>query len=159
MLGVFSDANASLGIIREFGAAEEERIDGIELDVVEVDPLDHEIEALGLELILDSKNLVQGVFLFGISDFKGEAHQFDFWFLDFLGKSVGGAVDPDFDLSAKGDSLGVFQFIEDSSSHRIDEALKLDAMTCFTEVGTAFVSGVRGKQGAIGGEDAKGKQA
>jgi len=159
VLGVFSDADASLSIIRKFWAAEEEGIDLIELDAVEVDLSDHEVEALGFELLLDSKDLVKGASLFGISDFKGEGHELDFGFFDLLGESVGGAVDPDFDLSTEGHSLGILEFVEDSSADIFDKALKLDGMTRFTEVGTAFVAGVRGKQGAIGGEDMKGKKA
>jgi hypothetical protein len=51
------------------------------------------------------------------------------------------------------------QFIEDSSSDIFDEALELDGFTFLTEVGAAFIVGVRRKEGAIGGEDVKGEKA
>jgi hypothetical protein len=51
------------------------------------------------------------------------------------------------------------QFIEDSSSDIVDEALEFDGLTFFTEVGATFVVGVRREEGAIGGEDGKGEEA
>jgi len=67
------------------------------------------------------------------------------------------AIDTDLDLSAEGHTLGVLQLIEDSSSDIFDEALKLDGMALFAEVGAAFIAGVRGEEGAIGGEDVEGE--
>jgi len=51
------------------------------------------------------------------------------------------------------------QFIEDSSSDIIDEAFELNGFTFLTEIGAAFIVGVRGEEGAIRGEDAKREKA
>jgi hypothetical protein len=51
------------------------------------------------------------------------------------------------------------EFIEDSSSDIFDEALELDGMTLFTEVGAALVVGVGGKEGTVGREDVEGEKA
>ena len=120
---------------------------------------DDDIEALGFKFFFDSKDFIKRAWLFGVSDFKGEGQEFDFGFLDVFGESGGRAIDSDLDVSAQGHSLGVLQFIEDSSSDVFDEAFKLDGMTFFTEVSAAFIVGVRREEGAIGGEDAKGEKA
>ena len=49
------------------------------------------------------------------------------------------------------------EFIEDSSADVFDEALKLDGMALLAEVGAAFIAGVRGEEGTIGGEDVEGE--
>ena len=120
---------------------------------MEVDPFDCHIEPLGLEFLFDSKDFTERVSLFGVSHFKGEGHQFDLGFLDVLREAGGRAIDTDLDLSAQGHPLGFLQFIEDSSSDVFNEALKLDGMTFLTEVGAAFIAGVRREEGAIGRGD------
>ena len=46
VFGISSDANTGITIGRDFGAAEEERVDLIETDAVEVDLSDTDIEAM-----------------------------------------------------------------------------------------------------------------
>ena len=79
--------------------------------------------------------------------------------MDVFGEAGGRAIDTDFDLPAQSHTLGVLQLIENSPANIIDEAFKLDGMTLLTEVGAAFIVGVRGEEGAIGGEDAKREKA
>jgi len=79
--------------------------------------------------------------------------------LDLFRESSGGAIDTDLDLSAEGQARGFLQFIENSSTNIVDEALELDGVTFLTEVGTALIVGIRGKQSAIGGEDGKREKA
>ena len=126
---------------------------------MEVDPFDCHIETLELEFFFDAKDFTERVSLFGVSDFEGEGEEFDFWFWDVFGEAGGGAIDSDLDVPAQGDPFGLFEFIEDSSSDVFDEAFKLDGMTLFTEVGAALIVGIRGEEGPIGREDAKGEKA
>ena len=106
---------------------------------MEVDSSDDEIEALGFKFFFDSEDFIKRVWLFGVSDFKGEGEELDFWFLDVFGKAGGRAIDTDLDLPAQSHTLGVLQFIEDSPANIIDEAFKLDGMTLLTEVEPAPV--------------------
>lgn len=97
--------------------------------------------------------------MFGISDFKGQGHQFDLGFFDAFRETGRGAIDPDLDLSAEGQALRVLQFIEDFSSDIIDESLELDGFTFFTEIGTALVTRVGGKEGPVRREDVEREKA
>jgi hypothetical protein len=126
---------------------------------MEVDLSDHEIEALGMKLLLDSKDFIKRAGLFGVSNFEVEGHKFDLRFFDIFREASGGAIDTDLDLSAQGQALGVLQFIEDSSSDIFDEALELDGLTLLTEVGAAFVMRVGGKEGTVCREDVEGEKA
>ncbi|MBU1397510.1 MAG: hypothetical protein KKH85_01225 [Proteobacteria bacterium] len=105
--GVFADPDACFWIIGEFGTAEEERVDLIEVNPVEVDSFGHDIEALSFQVFFYSKDFVERAGLFGVSDFQGEGHQLDPGFRDVFGESGGGAIDSDLDVPAQGHSLGV----------------------------------------------------
>jgi hypothetical protein len=131
----------------------------IETNAVEMGLSDAEIEAMGFEYFIDSEDLAKGVWLFGISDLKGESQQIDFGFKDVFREASGGAIDTNLDLSAEGQALGVLEFIEDSFSDMIDEALELNGFTFITEVSAALVMGVGREKGTVCREDVKGEKA
>jgi len=164
ILGVSSDANSRVGIVRHFGAPEEEGIGfgGVPHDNFCKDPsLDHQIEPCLLNLFLDAKYLVKdaGLFRIGLLQAEGKDLHFGAGYLGMIGESLGGAFNLYPHVFEERLPVRIVQPIEDPSADIFDNADEFAAVTFVLEPGAALVSGLGGKEGSIGGDDLVGEES
>jgi hypothetical protein len=162
VLRVATNANSCVHIGGELGAAKEE---GIGLYAAAQDnagnhsSFDDEIETCSLKLFLEAEDLVEDAGFVGISLLKAKSEDLHPGFLDMLRESVRRAVDPDPDLLAEDDPGRVCKTIKDPLPDISDDALELDHLTVFTELGAALVSGIGWEESAVGSQDFEGEES
>ena len=164
ILGVSSDADSRVGIVRHFGTPEEEGIGfgGVPHDNFRKDPsLDHQIEPCLLKFFLDAKYLVEdaGFFRIGLPQTEGKDLHLGAGYLGMIRKSLGGAFNPYPHVFEERLPVRIVHPIEDPAADIFDNADEFDAVTFFFEPGAALVSGVGGKEGSIGGYDLVGEES
>ncbi len=95
---------------------------------------------------------------FWIGFLKAKCQDFNAGFLNIRGESVRRAVCPDAYFLADEDSGRISEAIKDFLPDVTNDALELNELTLFTEIGTAFIPGVGGEKGAVGRYDIEGEE-
>jgi hypothetical protein len=148
--------------LRAVGAAKEE---GIALSAVAQDnagdesSFDDEIETCSLKLFLEAEDLVEDTGLVWISLLKAKGEDLHPGFRDVGGESVRRAVNFDPDLLAEDDPGRICKTVKDPLPDVSDNALELNHLTVFTEVGAAPVSGIGWEERAVGSQDFEGEES
>jgi len=163
-LGISSDADSRIGVVRHFGTSEEEGIGfgGVPHDNFCKDPsFDLQIEPCYLKFFLDAKYLVKdaGFFRIGLPQAEGKDLHLGAGYFGMIGKSLGGAFNLYPHVFEERFPVRIVQPIEHPSADIVDNADELDAVAVSLEPGAALVSGVGGKEGSIGGDDLVGDES
>jgi len=162
VLRMTPNANSCVPIGGELGTAKEE---GIGFYAVAQDnagdesSFDDEIEPCSLKLFLEAEDLVENAGLVGIGLLKAKGEDLHPRSWDMVRESVRRAVNLDPDFLAKDDPGRICKTIKDPLAYVSDDALELDHLTAFTEVGAALVSGIGWEESAIGSQDFEGEES
>jgi hypothetical protein len=148
-LGISSDPDLGVEIRRQPGASEVKGVVGSHEDDFGEDPsFDSDIEAGSPEFFLEAEDSVEGVVSIGVGLLKGEREDLHLGPLPLL----------DADLLSRNQPGGVSESAKHPPADIVDDALKGDGVTLPAEVGASLVSGVGGKEGAVGGDDLVGEK-
>ena len=165
--GHAADADAGVSVVREFGAAETDRIrcfskEGGDQDFINVGLSKSENQAEFGEGFLDAEELeviaVDGGELIG-SVFEGEGKDCEFGAFDVLGEVGIGAFGADAALFAGDDLRGLLDSVEHAVMDFLHNIVHVDRGAGVVEVTAASITGGGRKQGSVGSLDSVAEEA
>lgn len=161
ILGVEANPDPGIQIGGEFWAAKKEGVCFRAVphdDAGDNSSFDDEIETCTLKLLFETEDLVEDAGLVGIGFLKAKGKDLHLGFYDAGRESWRRAFCLNADFFAHDDSLRISESIKDSLSDIIDDALELDHLAVFAEMGAAFVPCIGGEKGAVGSQDLEGEE-
>jgi hypothetical protein len=158
VLRVTTDSDSGIHIGREFRAAKGEGIcvgAVIQDDFGDHRSLDDYIESSFLELLFEAEDLIEDAGFVGIGLLKAKGQYLHFGSFDMGWKPMGRALREDSNFLAGDESCWISKAVEDPLTDVMDNAFELDKLAFLAEIRAAFVSGICGEEGSVGGNDLK----
>jgi hypothetical protein len=158
VLRVTTDSDSGIHIGREFRAAKGEGIfigAVIQDDFGDHPSLEDDIESGSLKVLFEAEDLIEDAGFVGIGLPEAKGQYLHFGSFDMGWKPMGRALREDSNFLAGDESRRISKTVEDPLTDVMDDAFELDKLALLAEIRAAFVSGICGEEGSVGGNDLK----